>query len=69
MWRRAADVWATARNLGNVTAPPEALDGDVLLAAQAVEEAAVIVTTNAKHFEALAVQAVSWTDVTISSPP
>jgi hypothetical protein len=40
-----------------VTAPPEALDGDVLLAAQAFEEAAVVLTNNARHFELLSVQA------------
>ena len=31
------------------TAPPEALDGDVLVAAQAVEEGATILTTNSRH--------------------
>jgi predicted nucleic acid-binding protein len=32
-WRHAAALWAAARNSGNVTTPPEALDGDVLVAA------------------------------------
>jgi predicted nucleic acid-binding protein len=41
-------------NAGVVTAPPTSLDGDVLAAAQAVEERAVVVTTNPKHFTALA---------------
>lgn len=63
VWRRAAELWAEARNAGVVTAPPEALDGDVILAAQAIEEDAVIVTTNVRHFEALSVRAVRWMDV------
>ena len=62
-WRRAAALWASARATGIVTAPPEALDGDVLVAAQALEEAATIVTTNVKHFAALGVPAVEWTAV------
>jgi predicted nucleic acid-binding protein len=59
-WRRAAGLWASARNAGVVTAPPAALDGDVLVAAQAIEEKAVVVTTNQKHFEALATTALAW---------
>ncbi len=59
-------LWAMARNSGNVTAPPEALDGDVLVAAQALEEGAVIVTTNRKHFQALSVTALEWRAVPLS---
>jgi len=62
-WRRAAALWAAARNTGNVTAPPEALDGDVLVAAQALEESAVVLTNNTRHFESLSVRAVDWTAV------
>jgi predicted nucleic acid-binding protein len=65
-WRRAAAIWAMARNAGAVTAPPEALDGDALVAAQALEEAAVIVTTNTRHFGALSVSALEWRAVPIS---
>jgi predicted nucleic acid-binding protein len=50
-WRRAAAMWAAARNTGNVTAPPEALDGDVLVAAQALEESAIVLTNNTRHFD------------------
>ncbi len=64
-WRRAASLWAAARNTGNVTAPPEALDGDVLVAAQALEESAVVLTNNTRHFESLSVAAVDWTAVPV----
>jgi predicted nucleic acid-binding protein len=46
-----------------VTAPPEALDGDVLVAAQAIEESAVVLTNNTRHFESLSVPVVEWTAV------
>jgi predicted nucleic acid-binding protein len=62
-WRRAAAMWAAARNTGSVTAPPEALDGDVLVGAQALEEGAVVLTNNTRHFELLSVRAVEWTTV------
>jgi predicted nucleic acid-binding protein len=62
-WRRAAALWATARNSGNVTAPREALDGDVLVAAQALEESAIVLTTNTKHFQLLSVRTIDWTAV------
>jgi predicted nucleic acid-binding protein len=65
-WRRAAALWAVARNSGNVTAPPEALDGDVLVAAQAFEEGAAILTTNSRHFELLSATALDWRAVPLS---
>lgn len=54
MWRRAAELGADARNLGRPTAPDHALDGDVLLAAQALElstenKEVVVATTNITH--------------------
>jgi predicted nucleic acid-binding protein len=62
-WRRAAALWAVARNRGVTTAPPESLDGDVIVAAQALEEAAIILSTNVKHFERHGVTALEWTAV------
>jgi predicted nucleic acid-binding protein len=46
---RAAEFWAQARNAGQPTAPPEALDADAILAAQAEAEGAVVITANAGH--------------------
>ena len=48
-WKRAADLWADARKHGKPTADPAALDADVLIAAQAVEVQATVVTTNPGH--------------------
>lgn len=52
--RRAADLWAAVRQCGRVTADPHALDGDVILAAQASflgdpDLPVVIATGNVKH--------------------
>jgi predicted nucleic acid-binding protein len=51
---KAAELWAEARRRGRPTADPKALDGDVILAAQAtlVEEQGnkvIIATTNVGH--------------------
>ncbi len=50
----AAQLWADARRRGKPTAEPNALDGDVILAAQAIWEAndgneVIIATTNVGH--------------------
>jgi len=52
-WRSAARLWAAARRDGRPTADPAALDGDVLVAAQARAEGAAVVTTNQRHFASL----------------
>lgn len=49
MWQRAAEFWAEARSRGVPTANNDALDGDVLIAAQAASIQATVVTTNAAH--------------------
>jgi predicted nucleic acid-binding protein len=49
MWRRAADLWADARQHGLPTANPAALDADVIVAAQAIEVGATVVTNNPGH--------------------
>jgi predicted nucleic acid-binding protein len=52
--RRAADLWAQARGRGQQTAGDEALDADVILAAQALEytglgDEPVVITDNNRH--------------------
>ena len=49
MWKRAAEMWADARKHGKPTADPAALDADVLIAAQAEEIQATVLTTNPGH--------------------
>ncbi len=67
--RDAAQMWARARNHGYPTAHDAALDGDVLLAAQARHlrprapgERVVVVTTNTSHLKRY-VDAALWTEL------
>ena len=63
--QQAAHFWARARQDGYPTAPDPALDGDVILAAQAVTLSApsfVIPTTNVGHLRRFA-PAELWTDL------
>jgi len=55
-------LWALQRKAGRVTAAVGGLDGDVLIAAQALAEDAVIVTPNTRHFDSM-VRAVTWQEV------
>ena len=49
--RKAAELWAQARTTGQTTAPDAALDGDVILAAQALtlNTDVVVATGNPAH--------------------
>jgi predicted nucleic acid-binding protein len=51
---KAAELWATARAAGLITAPPEAVDGDVILAASALlsagpSDVVTVATENVGH--------------------
>ena len=48
-WKRAAELWADARSRGLPSASMAALDGDALIAAQADEIQATVLTSNAAH--------------------
>ena len=63
----AAKLWAAARNAGLPTAPREALDGDAILAAQALTMGlpageVLVATTNVGHLSRF-VDARDWTTV------
>ncbi|HLH22492.1 MAG TPA: hypothetical protein VK066_08205 [Chloroflexota bacterium] len=61
--QRAAELWAAARRRGMPTADPKELDGDVILAAQALQVGGAIVTENVGHL-AQFVEAKSWREIT-----
>jgi predicted nucleic acid-binding protein len=63
--RRAAELWAQARRTGHPTAPDPALDGDVILAAQALtlNIAVVVATGNPAHLSRY-VPAELWSNLT-----
>lgn len=64
-WRSAANLWALLRRTGKLTAADAALDGDVLIAAQALAEDAIVVTSNKRHFEPI-VRALDRSEVPLS---
>jgi predicted nucleic acid-binding protein len=49
--KHAAELWAISRQQGHPTADIKALDGDVILAAQALSVDGVVVTSNRNHLE------------------
>jgi predicted nucleic acid-binding protein len=59
---QAAAFWAEARRRGQPTADPKELDGDVILAAQALQVGAIVATENVGHLS-LFVEAKSWRDI------
>ena len=65
--RKAAELWARTRNEGRPTADDKALDGDMILVAQALQELnqgyeAVIATTNVGHLSRF-IDAREWKDI------
>jgi hypothetical protein len=63
----AASLWAEVRKMGQPTADPKALDGDVILAAQAQMlanemTAVIIATTNVDNLSRFAI-ALNWQDI------
>jgi predicted nucleic acid-binding protein len=66
--RKAAELWAIARQAGQPTADPQALDGDVILSAQVLTSFdsslnAIIATANVSHISRYA-QAQHWKTIT-----
>jgi predicted nucleic acid-binding protein len=59
---RAAEMWAEVRNRGLPTASPDALDADVILAAQAEAVGGIVATENVGHLARL-VTAAHWRDI------
>ena len=59
---KAAELWAEARLHGKPTADLQALDGDAILAAQALQVAGVVVTDNVGHL-GLFVEAKTWQEI------
>ena len=62
--RRAAELWATARQQGQPTAGDKTIDGDVILAAQALTlgTPAMVATTNPGHLSRF-VPAEHWQNI------
>lgn len=61
--RQAAEFWANSRRQGVPTADKQALDGDVILAAQALAVHGTIVTGNRKHLSRF-VPAMDFSEIT-----
>ncbi|MBI4605804.1 MAG: nuclease [Planctomycetes bacterium] len=69
VFRRAASLWAEARQHGLPTSDPQALDADVLLAAQVLETGlrpaeVVVATTNVGHLSRF-VEARLWREIDV----
>jgi len=62
--RMAARLWAEGRHAGRPTATKESLDGDVILAAQALEVSGIVVTENVRHLS-LHVTTCQWHELSL----
>ncbi|MBC8181671.1 PIN domain-containing protein [candidate division KSB1 bacterium] len=63
---KAAELWAQARRQGRPTADLQALDGDVILAAQALQVNAIVATENVGHLS-LFVKAMNWEQISLDN--
>jgi predicted nucleic acid-binding protein len=61
--RKAAELWSQSRLRGRPTAPDAALDGDVILAAQAILVSGTVITSNRKHLSQF-VPTKDWSELT-----
>jgi len=61
---KAAELWAESRKAGQPTADPKELDGDVILAAQALAINGMIATENVGHLSRF-VEAKHWKSITV----
>ncbi len=60
---KSAELWAYVRNtLGKPMAHDKALDGDIILAAQAIEARGIVATTNLAHLQ-LITKAENWNNI------
>jgi predicted nucleic acid-binding protein len=62
---KAAELWADARKRGRPTADLNELDGDLILAAQALQVDAIVATENVGHLS-LFVEAKHWKDMVVT---
>ncbi|MDA1190779.1 MAG: PIN domain-containing protein [Candidatus Poribacteria bacterium] len=62
--RKAAKLWASARRSGQPTADQHALDGDMILAAQALESGSIVITENVGHLSRF-VEAKRWHEIAL----
>ncbi|RJP37471.1 MAG: PIN domain-containing protein [Phycisphaerales bacterium] len=65
----AAEMWAIARRRGYSTAGERDVDWDVIIAAQAKEFPAIVVTSNEKHLTRYGVDAKDWSEIPIPENP
>ena len=64
--RHAAALWAQAKQSGQMTADLKELNGDVILAAQALQVGATVITENVAHLS-LFVRTIDWREVEVSA--